>query len=266
MYMNANMPPMMQQMMKGMLGTFGEQMGEDIQKETEKVVGESEALSTSLQSELVQELDYERYVEKSKAMGEGVRFVSAEKLSDRIDKMGVQVVYAFRDIRNLKLTFMPTEMPSDSSHSESSRKHPITFDYKQGKPAQLIINIPQEKTAEVAEPAPVPPSDVAGETSPMQVNLMKKFFDGFRVRMMVTVVGDITETNALHVAKKTGLDEGDTVVLMDMNIGGMLNNPEGLDKLIAYGPIQNVDEARTRLQHIEELKFETSNQVAVFFQ
>ena len=265
-YTDANTPPMMQQMMKGMVGALMGTMEGHSPEEQQKLAGAGEALSTSFKGELKHGLDYERYLTKSKAMGEGVRFVSAEKLSDRIDKMGVKVVYEFDDIRNLRLTFMPTDMPADSTVDAMPEKNPITFDFEEGVPSHLIINIPQQKTDQDETPAADLPSDATPEPNPAQVALMRQFFGDFRVRILITVIGAITETNALYVEKKAGRDEGDTVVLMDMNIGGMLSNPEGLKKLIAYGPMRDIEEARTRLKHIEELKFETNNQVAVFFQ
>ena len=261
MYIDKNSPQMMQNMMENMMMNMMSSMREG-QQEVEQT---NDALR-SLTGKGEEELNIETYKEKSKAMGEGVRFVSAKKLHDRIGKTGVEVVYAFDDIRSLRLTFTPTELPGAQDSDTIPDKNPVTFDFKQGIPIHLMINIPQEKSEEAHMPPDIPQHDVSVEPNPVQVTLMKQLFGDFRVRVLVTVDGDVIETNALHVAKKSGLEHGDSVILMDMNIGGMLKNQEGLKKLIAFGPMQDINEARARLHHIEELKIETSEHITILFQ
>ncbi len=264
MYLDKGTPALMQNMIKGMAQGMMKSMGGD-PNDVHPGENEGEDSDKGITSEEEQELDIEKFIQKGKALGEGVEFVSAKKIYDRIDKVGVEVTYAFDDVRNLRLTFMPTEIPSDSLDSESLGKTSISFDFKQGKEAELVINIPQKKAEGETEEPLIEESDSTKEPDPLQVAMMKKFFGDFRVRVIVRVEGEILHTNATHLLSSSGLKNGDSVVLMDMNIGGMLQNEEGLKKLASFGPMQDINDARDRLKFIDELKIEKSDKVSILF-
>ena len=62
--------------------------------------------------------------------------------------------------------------------------------------------------------------------------------------------GDITKTNATYADKNT-------VTILDMNIGKLLENPAQFEKLAAMGPIKDMETAKKMLKDFPGLKIET---------
>ncbi len=109
----------------------------------------------------------------------------------------------------------------------------------------------------------LPGGDAAQE---MGKAMMQQMFQGMRVRFYVMVDGEITETNASYTenSRKTGKKQ--FVVLMDLNLGELIKNPEKFEKLSAMG--QPSDPARMKevLKDFPEMKIETEETVRVTFQ
>jgi hypothetical protein len=77
-----------------------------------------------------------------------------------------------------------------------------------------------------------------------QLAQMKQMFDGFRVRIMVKVDGEIARTNASYVEIDTQSKKKQLVTLFDINIGEIMKDEETFKKLAAMGEIQDMEAER----------------------
>lgn len=228
-----------------------------------------------------QPINVEGWKARTAQMGEGVTFVSAEKVKNESGASGERATYAFRDITKLKLSSEPAKpapggmaaagpggVPAPTSKSEET---PITFDFAKGIRAKLIVNLPQNEAPE--ETTGTPASMPAAETSslkqvgqPKQIPpQMKQMFEGFRCRMIVKVDGEIVKTNASFVDKNEKDGRKNLVTIFDMDIGKLLENQEQFLKLSVLGPIRDMETAREMLKDFPGIKVETKEKVEIEF-
>jgi len=209
-------------------------------------------------------MDIEKYKAQAATMGEGVRFISAKELKKTDGTTGVGVVYAFEDIRKLKISSDP-DIPGQTEGQAGKKSNPITFDFARDHGPKLIINLPQSDNGKKPKSSEMPP--VATQELPSeQLAQMKQMFDGFRVRIMVKVDGEIARTNASYVQIDTQSKKKQLVTLLDMNIGEIMKDEETFKKLAAMGKIQDMETAAEKLKGIPGLKIETTKRVEVEFQ
>lgn len=208
-------------------------------------------------------MDIEKYKAQAVTMGEGVRFISAKELKKTDGTTGVGVVYAFEDIRKLKISSDPY-IPGQTEGQTSKKSNPITFDFARDHGPKLIINLPQSDNGKKPKSSEMPP--VATQELPSeQLAQMKQMFDGFRVRIMVKVDGEIARTNASYVETDTQSEKKQLVTLLDINIGKIMKDEETFKKLAAMGEIQDMETAAEKLKGIPGLKIETVKRVEIEF-
>ena len=243
-YFNESAKAMMQEMM----GQFG---GEEAEGEKEP-------------------LDIEKYKAKAVELGKGVKFVSAKGVTNKEGSAGIEVVYAFDDIRTLNIDAEPENPMGDKmagmmgaeAVEEEEEKNPFTFDFLKGSTPKLIVTIPKEDKEKPSEEkmddtAENPRSASAG------LEMMKPFFEGFRIRIMITLLdGKIKKTNASFVDKVNGKDR---VTLMDVAMGEILNNEEFLAKMEDLEKMKDMSVAMEKMKDIPGLKIETAKRVEISF-
>ncbi|MEA3437515.1 MAG: hypothetical protein U9R43_13680 [Thermodesulfobacteriota bacterium] len=211
-------------------------------------------------------MDIEKYKAQAATKGEGVRFISAKELKKTDGTIGVGVVYAFEDIRKLKISSDP-DIPGQTGGQASKKSNPITFDFVSDHGPKLIINLSQGDNGEKLKPKSMEmPPVVTQEIPSEQLAQMKQMFDGFRVRIMVKVDGEISRTNASYVEIDTQSKKKQLVTLLDMNIGEIMKDEETFKKLAAMGEIQDMKTAAEKLKGMPGLKIETARRVEVEFQ
>ena len=236
-------------MMAGMMSQFGEE------GETEKDI-----------------TDPAQYAEKAAKMGEGVKFVSAKKVTGKDGSEGVELVYAFEDIRKLKLEAQP-DNPMEGGFSmgdeegenvEEDEDSPIRFDFTGGGKPTLTIYMPQEEPGEGDDEEAVEEDeemDMEEAGSQAGMAMMKPFLQGFHMRIAVNLLdGAMGKTNASHVEKVHGKDG---VVLLDMALGEILSNPEYAKDFEQLSKIKKMDKALEQMKDIPGLKIETEKKVEV---
>ena len=236
---------------------FGKAIDQMIQQMTAAFGGQTvdSQLSTSF-------VDIENCKAKAAQLGEGVRFVFAKELKKQDGTVGFGAVYAFDDIRKLKISSDP-DIPGQKGTQTTKESSPITFDFIKGPKPKLIINMPRRSNAEIKTHSMG--SDAIQNPSPEQMAQMKQMFDGFRVRVMVKVHGEITSTNASYVQIDSKSDKKQFVTLLDMNIGEIIQHEELCEKIAAMGQIQDMETASEKLKGISGLKIETAQMVEVDF-
>lgn len=214
-------------------------------------------------------LEIAKYKSKALKMGEGVRYVSAKEQTRKDGTKGVQVVYEFDDIRNLKVESDP-DTPDAEGMSEMMRERskkeddddPITFNFTQGRTSRLTINLPKSEKKEIEKTEqPKKKENASGKMA--QMAMFKQFFQGFRVRVMIKIVdGEIIRTNAYHVEK---IKDNPYVTLFDLDFGKILSMAEKDGNIAMLEEIQDIDAARKFLKNIPGIKIEPSDRVEIEF-
>jgi hypothetical protein len=204
-------------------------------------------------------LDSEKYKAKAANMGAGVKFVSVKEVTGKDGSAGVQVVYSFEDVRKLNIDAKPDNPMGDSmagmmgaeSAESGQDENPITFDFIKGVPSKLIVKMP--KKSEPEKPEQDAEETIEGaDASAGGMEMMKQFFEGFRIRVMVKLLeGKITKTNASFV------DGKDTVILYDMALGEILGNEKYRKEMESMSQIRDMNVAMKKMQNIPGLKIET---------
>ncbi|MGC4117989.1 MAG: hypothetical protein QM765_26255 [Myxococcales bacterium] len=201
-----------------------------------------------------------RYKASADAMG--TKFVGVKELSRPDGSIGVEETYSFTDVTRVKLN-SEAKMNAPGTEGRAEKKsEPITFAFAKGPTAKLTIKQPEKKVAAAPEKADKP-TEAATAQQEAAFAQMKQIFEGFRLRVLVKVDGEIAKTNATYV----GTDEAKkpAVTLLDLNVGELLKDDAQLKKLSAMGKIDDVATAREKLKDFPGIKAELSQQVDVEF-
>lgn len=195
-------------------------------------------------------------------IGEGVTFEKQELLTANGSK-GNRVTYTFKDINKLKISAgdsMKTlgEMPGAEA-AAAEKAEPVKFTYVDN---QLTIQIPSPKTPEVPASGGALAADADAAKpdmeSPEAMAMMKQMCGDMKMSLKIVVESGIAETDATH-------QDGNTLTLMEMNMGKLVENAEAMKKL---SKMNQKDPAATMkaLEGIDGIKMETKEKVTVKLQ
>ncbi len=194
--------------------------------------------------------------EKSKAkaatMGEGVTFEKSEPLTVGANK-GARTTYRFTDIN--KLTISPGDgmkdlSPMGAQAAEAAKQKPVAFNYTGGT---LTITMPEPEKPDAGEPAADAAPDLAGNSE--MEGMMKEMLADMKMSFKLVVEPGIAETDASH-------RDGNTITLVEMEMGKLLDKPVTFKKLTAAGN-NDTAAAMEALKGIEGVKMETKPKVTV---
>ncbi len=195
--------------------------------------------------------------EKGKAratsLGEGVTFEKSEPLTVGANK-GAKTTYKFADIS--KLTISPGDgmkdlSPMGAQAPDAGKQEPIRFAFADGT---LTINMPKPEKADVKEAAEGA-AEAAAEQNPQMEQMMKQMLGDMKISLKLVAANGIAETNATN-------REGNTITLMEMEMGKLMENPETMKKLSAAGH-DDPEAAMKMLKGIDGVKMETQEKVTV---
>ena len=188
-------------------------------------------------------------------LGEGVTFEKSEPVAVNGSK-GAKVTYRFKDINTLKVRSgdgMKNMSPGPGAPGldEAAKKEdPVTFAYQDGK---LTVKLPQPKKDGEK------PADESAEKPDMEnpeaMEMMKQMFADMKMGIKLVIAPGIAETTATH-------KEGDTITLMEMDFGKLVQNPEHLKKMAAMDQ-QDPTAAMEALKGIDGVKFEAKPEITV---
>ena len=199
-------------------------------------------------------MDLEKLRAQAADFGDGVRFVTAEPLSDDVGE-GYRAVYAFDDVAALRLR-------SGTPNTEPEDEEPVTFAFEPGAPATLTIRQPAFTPPDSAEAAQQDTSIAALTSDPEAMAALREqaaaVFDGMKLRMAVEPQGAIDTTTATH-------RDGQRIVLFDVDMGALLEHPEKLAALRATGA-RTPTEMQALLADIPGLRIEPERTVTVVFE
>lgn len=214
------------------------------------------------------------YTKRAARLGDGVKFVSAEEITDESGGKGALVRYAFEDIRKVQLTQKdamsamdtmksrmpgPGQIPGLPGQPEEEKDDPITFEFESGNVASLKVNVPRPDEEKSGKSGETPgTASTRPQPGPAELAQAKQILGNMGFALVVKVDGEIVESNATY-------QDGNATTLFSMDFGKMLDSPESFLKLQALGDEKDFDKIKESLTDIPGMKFETSETVEVRF-
>lgn len=183
-------------------------------------------------------------------LGEGVTFAKIEPIDANGGK-GARVTYNFEDINKLRpdLGSGMNNMPGADEDDQDTKENPLVFQYEGGK---LTLTMPKPEKDEAADAV----QDVEMPDDPQATAMMKQVFRDMKMSMKLVIAPGIAETNATH-------RDGDTITLMEMDFGKIVENPDGLKKLAATQNEEDPARIMESLKDIDGMKIETEPELTV---
>lgn len=206
------------------------------------------------------EVDEAQLQEKARAMGEGVRLVSAEAVKNE-QGSGYRAVFSFPDINKVRVNQNPGAGIAAGPGGQQEGQEPsveewLQFRFRRGATSTLEVLYPApatEQAQEAAEDEPEP--DMTANPEMMQ--MMRQLYSDMRIRVAVEVGGRIVDTNARYV-------EGSRVTLMDVDFGRLLEDEGRFRQLLNANP-KSVEEMERLIGNNPALRVETQEKVSIRF-
>lgn len=197
----------------------------------------------------------EKAEKRASELGIGVTLETFEPLNDEGNK-GARATYRFKDISQLKVSvddgMKNISAMGDQAAPEAKKKQPVAFSYADGT---LTIRMPQPEPLDAAaEPADRNPG-MPDMTAPESQAMIKEMLGDLKMSLKVVIASGIHETNATH-------QNGNTITLMELNMGQIIKNAENLKKLSKVNQKDPVT-AMNDLKGIDGMKFEAAREVTV---
>ncbi|MFP4383767.1 MAG: hypothetical protein ACLFST_07760 [Spirochaetia bacterium] len=196
------------------------------------------------------------------ALGKGVRYISSEPVTTEWGE-GFTVKFSFSNIEDVRINqnpgeFVPSDMMSmgmpDETEEEEEITEYITFDFKKGATSVLTIHLPEnydgEESAETEEGGMEP-------VDPSEAMMMKEFFRGMRIAMIMHFNGTITKTNAAY-------KKGSSVTLLDLDFSSIIEDDQAFMKLMGSNP-ETVEEMKQLFEDTPGIEGEFQDTVTVSF-
>lgn len=199
--------------------------------------------------------DEEKLKNSAGDYGEGVRYVSGEKVSNE-GWEGFRAVYTFSDLNKIKIEPDPDEKVDLGMSSEETTgdEEYYYFKFIPGDVPEVIINRPDiEADLSVNKDETEQQEEGDGELGEEFLQMM----EGMKVSVAVQFEGDIIETNATYV-------EGSEITLVEMELSEMMKNKEEFKKFKEKEP-ENLDEMKEFVDKFPGMKIEFNKPVTVKF-
>lgn len=197
----------------------------------------------------------EKATTRASELGTGVVFDKSEAVTAKGFK-GARVTYRFQDINTLKIS--PGDSMKDMSPMDAGKipagtaSNPITFAYADSK---LTIKMHQPSTDEQTKETTPETPDMPDMDTPEAQAMAKQMLGDMKMSLQLVVEPGIANTNATHTS-------GNTITLIEMNMGKLLENADTLKKLGKLDK-NNPTAAMQALKGIKGLKFEVQEVVTV---
>ena len=192
--------------------------------------------------------------EKAETMGEGVAYKSGKKISTD-DGDGYEAVYVFKDINTLRVDQDPNIQPSSSSDEDDNKdKKEITFEFRKGSPATLIVHVPPTKRGMENEEETEEQEDEDTESGIEMARMMLK---DLKISSVIEVQGTVVESDATFREKSK-------ITLMDIDFGELLEDENLIRKAMKRNDISD-EEAKELMKEYPGLKIELNRTTTVRF-
>jgi hypothetical protein len=196
------------------------------------------------------------------ALGRGVRYVSSEPVTTDWGE-GFKVKFSFSDIEDVRINQNPGELvPSDMMNmgmqdgpgEEGEVTEYITFDFKKGAASELTIHLP-----DAYEEDGTAGTETGGQegVDPSEAMMMKEFFRGMRIAMVMHFNGTITKTNAAY-------RKGSTITLLNLDFSSIIEDDQAFMKLMSSNP-ETVEEMKQLFEDTPGIEGEYQDTITVSF-
>jgi len=231
------------QAMMGAMDAFAKGMGATGSGEVKETKEEKKPFSPS------------ELAEKTKDLGEGVTFVSADEIKTPTAE-GVRVTYAFRDINRLYVNPKPGAATGMEGAGRSAR-NAMTFRFERKGDRSILTAVLPPNADKKNEAPPTAPS---GDIDDQQLAMLKQMFKGMHLGFTVEVDGRITSTTS-------PFRSGNRVTLFDLDFDPLLEKPETLKALNASfaGAMGDDAKAAAALSKVPGLKIDPKPEVRIEF-
>ncbi len=212
-----------------------------------------------------------RHKEKAKDFGEGVKFLSGEKISNQ-DFEGYKAIYEFADINKVKfkqnirssVPFGPNSMVNNPIKNVSD----VTFYFAKGNPSTLIIRLPEKKTVKKKITKKKSKVLLEGDKDVYTVDQgimamlteTTNLIGGFRISMAIEVQGTIKETNAIY-------RQGSRVTLLDLDFAKIFDSKvlsQDVKTLLEAKP-ETMEDLEGLLKDLPDIKIDKNKEVKIMF-
>lgn len=200
----------------------------------------------------------EKAKKRATELGEGVTFEKSESV-DKNGSKGARVTYKFKDINTIKVSTgdgMKNMSPMGDmpGQPQAKKEEPIRFAYADGK---LTVKLPHPKAdkPKEGEEKPAAEDQEMPDLNSPEGQQMKQMFADMKMSLKLVVDSGIEETDASY-------KDGNTITLMEMNFGKLIENPDGFKKLQSVDQ-KNPAAAMEALKGIDGVKVETKEEITV---
>jgi hypothetical protein len=257
------------QQIRAMVEGMAEQMEQQTEHRADQQMSEGEKQGETKQDKKPGEKPepFDMFNEKelkkrASEFGEGVSYLSGSRVVTD-DYEGYKAFYAFKDIQKIRINQNPGEKVPSASQQESpdakTKKEYITFIFTKGKPAELLIKLPADKTKNQSEDIPKekPPAPADDQQAEAKMAQMKQIFEGMKISVAVEVEGTILDTNATH-------REGSRITLMELDFGKFMEMAEYFEKFSLAQP-DTLEETKQFMKDIPGVKVELHEEIKITF-
>jgi hypothetical protein len=198
-------------------------------------------------------LSEDKAKERAKKLGDGVRFLKMEPVAANGSK-GARATFSFDDITKINLSTSEgskaIQMPG-APPQEGPKEAPIRFEFNN---RELTVHMPQPDKDAAAE-KPDAPGEEPDMNNPEAKAMMKQMFGDMKMSIVIKADSGIASTDASH-------RDGDTVTLMEMNFGKLIENEDNLKKLATMDQ-KDPQKAMESLKGIDGIRFEAKPSITI---
>ncbi len=189
------------------------------------------------------------------ALGEGVTFVSSEKIKTASAE-GLKVVYAFTDITKIRLSQRPAPPtgPMPGVRMRGSGPEEIRFRFSRQPGGTSIVTLVFPDVAP-EQTTPAQPGGAARTIDPQALSMARLVLKDLRLSIVLQVAGRIVRTSSPHV-------QGQRVTLLDMDFNALSSDETMLQKLQA---VESIEAAKAILKGVKGFTFNFEREVSVEF-
>ncbi|MBD3392941.1 MAG: hypothetical protein GF418_12620 [Chitinivibrionales bacterium] len=206
-------------------------------------------------------------IKRAQSMGEGVTYVSSEAVTSSNNDPGIRTVFAFDDIRTLRVGVEPeslaAEMQAVGGMQKSVERKPLTFAFSTEPVPTLKVRGLRQDNA-LGDTSGRRPQKSSGTDSVAQTSAkgtgMLEMLRGFGIWIRVRVEGAITETNALHVNSTN-----DGVTLLKIDFARILDQAEDPSRLLGLDKIDNLASAQAMLMDVPGVIIQPAEELTIAF-
>jgi hypothetical protein len=196
--------------------------------------------------------------ENAPELGEGVTFVSAEKV-DTERGSGYAALYEFKDINKVRINQNPGDkisLPSMGGDEEETPKEYVHFHFTKGKTSTLEIINPIRPPEVKAEEKEAGEGEIDMGDAGM-VEMMKELYRDMKIALIVEVEGKIVDTNA-------NFRDGSRITIMELDFGKLMEDEEAFQKLMSSEP-ETIEDIKEISKEIPGIKVETEERIVISF-